>query len=139
MTWQSGNESLPHDGFEPSFLLTLEALATKRADLQGRLNTRKAPEPSTDLNVTSLLREVLKYRQKEYSTSIAEDVMFLQDVAVQGRHRIAIEIRLGEKEILASTLQYAEKKIETEAVIAPSRRSTLNSETYSAKRRKTRG
>ena len=136
LTRQSGNELLPHNGFEPSFILTLAVLATKRADLQGLLAIKRAPKPSMNLEVTSLLQEVIRYRQKEYCTSIAEDVNLLQQPAVQGRHRLAIEIRLGEKEILASTLLYAKKKMEKEADIASSKTSTTSLGNQSAKRGK---
>lgn len=32
---------------------------------------------------------------------LAEDIALLKDVPVQGRRRMAVEVRLGEKEILA--------------------------------------
>ena len=65
-----------------------------------------------DLNALSLLREIIRQRQREYSTTVAEDVRLLQDNTTRGRRRAAVEIRLGEKEILASALQYTDRRAE---------------------------
>ena len=48
-----------------------------------------------------VLKEIISHRQKAYKTTLAEDVALLGDLAVQGRRRMAVEVRLGEKEILA--------------------------------------
>lgn len=40
-------------------------------------------------------------RLKAYRTTLAEDVALLEDLTVQGRRRMAIQVRLGEKEILS--------------------------------------
>ena len=54
---------------------------------------------TTILNL--VLREIIATRQQAYETTIAEDHGLLEDVTIQGRRRMAIEVRLGEKEILA--------------------------------------
>lgn len=89
-------------------MLTINEAGFK--ELKGKRNTA---ESSMDLAALSLLREVVRNRQQEYSTTIAEDVRLLQDQMIQGRQRMAIEIRLGEKEILAATLQYTERRAES--------------------------
>ena len=73
---------------------------------------KKPLKPSIDLKTLVLLQEVTKLRQRDYIKSVAEDVKLLHDNTVQGRSRMAIEVRLGEKEILASTLEYVNQKMQ---------------------------
>ena len=40
-------------------------------------------------------------RQRADKSTLAEDAALLRDLTVQGRQRIAVKVRLGEKEILA--------------------------------------
>lgn len=76
------------------------------------MEVREAPdETSFDLGTALVLRKVLSQRRSSYGTSIAEDVALLQDESVKGRTRMAVEVRLGEKEILAAAVHSVEKHI----------------------------
>lgn len=65
-----------------------------------------------NLDVCLVLMKIIVGRLKSYSTSIAEDVVLLRDSDLDGRHRMAIEVRLGEKEILAAALDCVKARIE---------------------------
>ncbi len=69
------------------------------------------PSPRLNLAAAQVLKKIIVRRRHDYSTSIAEDASLLQDSEVQGRRRMAIEIRLGEKEILAAALEAVEEKM----------------------------
>lgn len=71
----------------------------------------KPPKSQINLAVASVLGKAIRRRQNGYATSIAEDNVLLQDTEIQGRRRMAIDIRLGEKEILASSLDFIDKKV----------------------------
>lgn len=58
-----------------------------------------------------VLRKVISLRQSAYRTTIAEDAILLEDGDLQGRRRMAIEVRLGEKEILAKAADEVEQRI----------------------------
>lgn len=68
----------------------------------------------TPLNrdVALVLMKIIVRRLKSYSTSIAEDVEILRGSVLDGRRRMAIDVRLGEKEILAAALIYVQATIE---------------------------
>lgn len=77
------------------------------------MSLNEAPEElPVNLDMALLIRKLLSQRQCSYATSIAEDTLILQNPQVQGRLRMAVEIRLGEKEILAITLDSIKKRIE---------------------------
>ncbi|MCJ1468982.1 hypothetical protein MMC07_007613 [Pseudocyphellaria aurata] len=63
-------------------------------------------------NVASVLTKIIVSRFKSYSTSIAQDMVLLSNSELDGRRRMAIEVRLGEKEILAVALDSARARIE---------------------------
>lgn len=75
------------------------------------MTANKPPEPQVNLAVASVLGKAIRSRQTDYSTLIAEDTVLLQDTEIQGRRRMAIEVRLGEKQILAASLEFIDKKI----------------------------
>ena len=58
-----------------------------------------------------VLRKVISLRQDAYWTTIAEDATLLEDADLQIRRRMAIEVRLGEKEILAKAADEVEQRI----------------------------
>lgn len=97
----------PHDQrfeFESSLILTITALlldtdAAKQA--AASIETPNHPPLSLLTTLGLLLKEIISHRQKAYKTTRAEDLALLEDPTVQGRWRMAIEVRLGEKEILA--------------------------------------
>lgn len=51
--------------------------------------------------VACAVRTIVTKRQSDYLTTIAEDDNLLRDSQLSARHRMAVEVRLGEKEILA--------------------------------------
>ena len=88
----------------------LKVFTINEAAIERFKAAKKPLNPSIDLATLVLLQEVTKLRQGDYIKSIAEDVKLLHDNNVPGRSRMAIEVRLGEKEILASTLEYVNQK-----------------------------
>lgn len=69
------------------------------------------PKPQVNLAVASVLGKAIRRRQTDYATSIAEDNVLLQDTEIQGRRRMAIGLGLGEKEILASSLEFINEAV----------------------------
>ena len=57
-------------------------------------------------------RDAIAQRLTMYATTIAQDTEMLQDRRLKRRQRMAVEVRLGEKEILATTLDATTKQIE---------------------------
>lgn len=54
--------------------------------------------------VAGVLREVLETRLSAYESGVEEDEVLLLDQTVRGRRRMAVEVRLGEKKIIAGAL-----------------------------------
>ena len=77
---------------------------------------RKLDADSRNKLVKSEMLEVLKAivskRTKQYATSIAEDEDLLAKADMKGRLRMAIEVRLGEKRLLAEVLMWTEGMLE---------------------------
>ena len=71
--------------------------------------------------IRKILREVLHDRQTQYPTSLMNDVKLLQDKSIKGRHRMAIEVRLGEKRILAEALAHLENRSHGTLAVKPPR------------------
>lgn len=106
----------PNESFEfnPALRLVIHALLLSQEAFEEEMKAREAPdEVSFDLGSALVLRKVLIKRRASYGTSIAEDVALLQDESIKGRTRMAVEVRLGEKEILAAALDSVEKHIGT--------------------------
>lgn len=64
-----------------------------------------------NLDMALALKKIIIWHMNTYQTSLAEDAVLLQYSALERRVRMAVEIRLGEKEILATALQYVEKRL----------------------------
>ena len=58
-------------------------------------------------DVGKIMAEVLSKRVSQYKTSAVEDTELLKDSTIKGRRRMAIEVRLGEKEVLKEAQAYA--------------------------------
>lgn len=87
--------------FDQSLILTITALLLDAdAAKQSIVRTPKQPPPLLLTTLGLVLKEIISQRQKAYKTTSAEDIALLEDPSVQGRKRMAIEVRLGEKEIL---------------------------------------
>ena len=110
LTRRSGDKNDPNNGFDPTLLVMLKVFTIDEASVKRLKTEKKALEPSIDLGTLGLLHEVIRCRQNDYIKSIAEDVKALQDDKIQGRHRMAIKVRLGEKEILALSSDFVNQK-----------------------------
>ena len=71
----------------------------------------KPPKPQVNRAVISVLGKAIRNRRNDYATSIAEDNVLLQDPEIQGRRRMAVDVRLGEKQILGAALAFVDRKI----------------------------
>jgi hypothetical protein len=64
------------------------------------------PRASLDGKISEVLQYALTSRLEQYTTTIDEDRGLLKDPSLPRRKRMAIEVRLGEKEILQQALSY---------------------------------
>lgn len=69
------------------------------------------PPSSLQLSLCLVLRSIIAKRNEAYRTTIAEDITLLQTGTITGRRRMAVEVRLGEKEILALATDRVDKWI----------------------------
>lgn len=98
--------------FDRALVLTITALLSEDEDFKEAMEEPPGRPPSHLRRPLALvLRKIISSRQSAYKTSIAEDAALLGDATVQGRQRMAIEVRLGEKEILALASEEIEKRI----------------------------
>ena len=98
--------------FDRALVLTITALLSEDEDFKEAMEESPGRPPShLRRPLTSVLRKIISSRQSAYKTTIAEDAALLGDATVQGRQRMAIEVRLGEKEILALASEEIEKRI----------------------------
>ena len=96
--------------FGLEWIMMIKSLIPKESDLVYMRAHNVVPQPSIDSQVIEVLRHVIRARQGEYSTTIAEDVQYLISDDLPLRRRQAIEVRLGEKQLLASAMDYLEQK-----------------------------
>ena len=98
-----------------SALLTfIEVFSISPPTLEEKIASYEIPqEPRLTLEGAYLLRYVLTERRRVYKSTIADDVAILQNESLQKRSRMAIEVRLGEKEIITQTLDTLNQKIES--------------------------
>ncbi len=61
-------------------------------------------EAKLTAEVAEVLQNLMLKRQADYATSIDEDESMLQDLSIQGRKRLAVQVRVGEKKILRQAL-----------------------------------
>ena len=98
--------------FDRALVLTVTALLSEDEDFKEAMEEPPGRPPSHLRRPLALvLRKIISSRQSAYKTTIAEDAALLGDATVQGRQRMAIEVRLGEKEILALASEEIEKRI----------------------------
>lgn len=83
-----------------------------RDSFQGAKSAGKIPNKlRLNLEMALILKKIIILHMNTYQTTIAEDAVLLQHSTLQRRTRMAVEIRLGEKEILAAALHYVEKRL----------------------------
>lgn len=98
--------------FDRALVLTITALLSEDEDSKEALDDPPVrPPPHLQMPLALVLRKIISSRQSAFKTTIAEDAALLEDATVQGRRRMAIEVRLGEKEILALASDEIEKRI----------------------------
>lgn len=141
ITRQAGNDSLPNGGFDPALLQVMCVLTADESEFENMKSARKPPTPIITLAIASVLSKALLNRQGEYSTTIAQDISLLQTLGIQGRYRAAIEVRLGEKEIISAASQYLAEKttalsLEPDISKKPEGKSASDGNNHSAKRRR---
>ncbi|KAL2038519.1 hypothetical protein N7G274_008858 [Stereocaulon virgatum] len=99
-------------GFDRALVFTITALLLDSEDFMEALDDPPAQLPTyLRIPLALVLRKVISLRQSAYRTTIAEDITLLDDADLQGRRRMAIEVRLGEKEILAKAADEIEQRI----------------------------
>lgn len=97
--------------FGDELLLTITALLLPTSEFnEAREAPEKTPE-SVQLPICNALKALIAKRNETYRTTIAEDSMLLQSESLPVRQRMAIEVRLGEKEILAMAASEVDKRI----------------------------
>ena len=69
------------------------------------------PPAYLSVPIYNVLKRIIEKRTEVYQTSVAQDRTLLSDSNVIGPRRMAIEIRLGEKEILATAAQEIDKRL----------------------------
>lgn len=107
----AGNQTFK---FDPALVLTITALLLDSEAVRKAMTVNEPPDrlPASMTQALSLvLKDIISQRLRAYNTTIAEDIALLEDSAVQGRRRMAIEVRLGEKEILAMAAAEVTKQI----------------------------
>lgn len=98
--------------FDRALVLTITALLSEDEDFkEAREDPPGRPPSHLRRPLASVLRKIISSRQSAYKTTIAEDAALLGEDTVQGRRRMAIEVRLGEKEILALASEEIDKRI----------------------------
>ena len=89
--------------FDSPLILTITALLLDTdAARQAAASTGTPDQPPLSILRTLgfVLKEIISHRQKAYKTTLAEDLALLEDLTVQGRWRMAVDVRVGEKQIL---------------------------------------
>jgi SET domain-containing protein 6 len=95
-------------------LVTVHTLLLSRAEFKRYKNAGKLPKPKFTEAVGSALRHVLESRMKEYPTTLEEDERLLGEGKLQGRERAAVEVRLGEKQILMAVYRDLQRRMQGE-------------------------
>ena len=99
--------------FDSALYLLVDALTMDPATLREEIDATEIPEePRFTCEIGVALREVLLAHLKCYKTTIAEDVALLQDDHLPRRLRMAVEVRLGEKELVAMALDGLQHRTE---------------------------
>lgn len=105
----------------------IDVFSMDATTLSIEIEADEAPEkPEFTVEIAQLLIQVLTVRRNDFKTTMAEDVALLQDKALPKRHRMAIEVRLGEKEIIATALDSMQSLIAE----VPSDKAATNSDQF---------
>ncbi|KAK6534745.1 hypothetical protein TWF281_006047 [Arthrobotrys megalospora] len=91
------------DGAIPSeILIVIQAFLVDDATFQSYVNEEKFPKAKKDARTRDVMIETIRKRGEAFTTSREEDIGILETSAgaLGRRKRMAVEVRLGEKEIL---------------------------------------
>ena len=92
-------------GLERELYLLIDVLTMDQNTLEEELDANEVPgEPRFTYQMGVLLKEILLERLRNFQTTIAKDVSLLQENSLPRRLRMAVEVRLGEKELIVSAL-----------------------------------
>ena len=98
--------------FERDLCLFVDALTMNPGTLQEEIDANEVPEvPRFTHQMGLALKKILLERFKAYKTTMAEDASLLSNDKLPRRLRMAVEVRLGEKEILAQALASLQRQI----------------------------
>ena len=134
----TGKTSQEYAGIDLGLLKTLKVL------LQGKkaLEEDRVSVSNTDIDfmLATLLRRILSNRERDYSTTVTEDLKLLESTTLQPRRSMAIQVRLGEKEILAEMSHHLGLRLATltekAGAKAQKKREKTEHRSHSAKKKK---
>ena len=108
-------------------MLTVYALLLQDEELS--LSKKAAPKKPPESMMKQLglaLKSIVILRQSAYTTTIAEDHNLLEIGSTKGRYRMATEVRLGEKEILALAAAHCDRHYISNESAAEENRNTAH-------------
>lgn len=113
----SPNDSL-EDVLPAELVVLLTTLCLTAEDFEQRRSKNKPPKPTMDSSQAGLLYKALQTKQAQYATSRAQDVQLFSGMqspaALEGssrRLKMALQVRIGEKEILQTILSMLESLV----------------------------
>ncbi|KAF8249417.1 SET domain protein [Wilcoxina mikolae CBS 423.85] len=92
-------------------LVIVRTLLLSTSEFKRHRDSGKLPKPLLTEDVALILTTVLEARLKDYPTTIEEDEKLLAEDQVQGREYAAVEVRLGEKQILVGVSDHLKQLI----------------------------
>ncbi len=90
------------------------ALLLNAADYEKAAATPQIPDQLPGhlrISIYEVLKSIVTKRAEAYHTTAAQDSNSLADTNISSRHRMAIEVRLGEKDILVMAAQEIDKRL----------------------------
>lgn len=111
------NASL-QDILPAELVVLLTTLSLTPEEFEQRRSKNKPPKPTLETNQASLLYKILQTKQAQYGSSLGEDMQILTSLlppnapaSLDGsahRQKMALQVRIGEKETLQSVLAMLE-------------------------------
>lgn len=119
--------------------MLLRTLSTPLQQLEQLRKRGKLPKPELDEQGAKLLTQVLRNRQNDYPTTLAQDNELIQALNVEnslenGRREMAVRVRAGEKEVLQIFLNGLQAYLDVAADGLPKR--ALDDASRESKKRK---
>jgi SET domain-containing protein 6 len=107
-------ESSVHDIFSTELVSLLTILTQTPSEFDAQKSKNRPPKPKMESTQVEILQRALRTKATFYPTSIAEDEQILAQLpyvaedASSRRKRMALQVRLGEKETLSAALSVLE-------------------------------